>query len=291
VMGSAKTRFGRNVPLEHTPPENDWAILNSPNPRTVSRELLRRDLFKPATTLNLLAAAWIQFMVRDWFSHGEGTMQNSWKVRLPTGDRWPEGDEERTIDPMEIPRTLADETRPAHDPSPPTFLNTQTHWWDGSQIYGSDKDTQKALRLEREGQLTGRLKEGFDDLPRMRADGKKHPVDEPGFWLGLAMMGVLFTKEHNAIYEHLRGHYPYWTEDELFDHARLVNAALMAKIHTVEWTPAILGHPALQIAMRANWWGLAGEKIHKLLGRISKNELITHLTQKPQRQQAHPRME
>ena len=30
-----------------------------------------------------------------------------------------------------------------------------------------------------------------------------------------------------------------------FDVARLVNAALMAKIHTIEWTPAILGHPAL----------------------------------------------
>jgi hypothetical protein len=48
----------------------------------------------------------------------------------------------------------------------------------------------------------------------------------------------------------------------------------MAKIHTVEWTPAILGHPALQIGMNANWWGLAGEKLTKLLGRISKTSEI-----------------
>jgi hypothetical protein len=44
----------------------------------------------------------------------------------------------------------------------------------------------------------------------------------------------------------------------------------MAKIHTVEWTPAILAHPTLQIAMNANWWGLVGESLTKLLGRISK---------------------
>jgi hypothetical protein len=44
----------------------------------------------------------------------------------------------------------------------------------------------------------------------------------------------------------------------------------MAKIHTVEWTPAILGHPALQISMAANWWGIVGETLTKMVGRISK---------------------
>ena len=34
----------------------------------------------------------------------------------------------------------------------------------------------------------------------------------------------------------------------------------MAKIHTVEWTPAILPHPIIQIAMRTNWSGLGGEE-------------------------------
>jgi len=44
----------------------------------------------------------------------------------------------------------------------------------------------------------------------------------------------------------------------------------MAKIHTVEWTPAILAHPALKIGMNANWWGIVGEKLTKAAGRISK---------------------
>lgn len=58
--------------------------------------------------------------------------------------------------------------------------------------------------------------------------------------------------------------------DQIFDKARIVNCALMAKIHTVEWTPAILAHPALRIGMSANWWGIVGETLTKAVGRISK---------------------
>src|SRR5438552_1591421 len=51
-MGSIGSRFGRNVPLTNAWPEPDAGLLE-PNPRTVSRELLTRDEFIPATTLNL----------------------------------------------------------------------------------------------------------------------------------------------------------------------------------------------------------------------------------------------
>ncbi len=53
-MGSAGTRFGRNIPLKFAFPDES-AIL-TPNPRKVSTELLARDTFRPATSLNLLAA-------------------------------------------------------------------------------------------------------------------------------------------------------------------------------------------------------------------------------------------
>src|SRR5215210_8562589 len=97
-MGSAGTRFGRNVPIELTYPENEWAPLR-PNPRTVSRELLTRRDFQPATTLNLLAAAWLQFMIRDWFSHGKSEKENPWELELEEDDPWTQ---ER---PMQVLRT------------------------------------------------------------------------------------------------------------------------------------------------------------------------------------------
>jgi Animal haem peroxidase len=262
TMGSAGTRFGRNVPVELTYPENEWALLR-PNPRTVSRELLTRHEFQPATTLNLLAAAWLQFMIRDWFSHGKSEKENPWKLELEEDDPWTQ---ER---PMQVLRTPADPTRQPDDTSPPTHINTQSHWWDGSQIYGSDAETQEKVRLG-EG---GKLVVGPDGLPPKELISQAS--ERPGFWVGLALMQTVFMLEHNAICDRLRAEYPSWSDDDLFDHARLINAALLAKIHTVEWTTAILGHPTMQIGMRANWWGVAGERLHKLLGRISSSEVLS----------------
>jgi hypothetical protein len=261
-MGAAGMPLGRNVPLEQAHPENDWDVLEGPNPRTVSRELLTRDAFKPATTLNLLAAAWLQFMIRDWFSHGKGDKENAWNLNPEGDDPWPHGS-------LSVPRTPSVPSSPEEAASPPAYINTETHWWDGSQIYGSSGAAQVAVRSWEDGKL--RL--GADkSLP---ADVLDRLAEEPGWWVGLALMTTLFAREHNAICDRLREAHPSWSDDDLFEKARLINAALMAKIHTVEWTTAILGHPTLQIAMRANWWGLAGEQIHKLFGRISEYEAIS----------------
>ena len=58
-MGRAGTRFARNLPLAHAWPAQREELM-TPNPREVSRTLMRRDTFTPATSINLLAAAWIQ---------------------------------------------------------------------------------------------------------------------------------------------------------------------------------------------------------------------------------------
>jgi hypothetical protein len=88
-MGSAGTRFGRNVPIGETYPDKEDRLL-SPNPRTVSLDLMTRHTFQPATTLNVLAAAWLQFMVRDWLSHGKSDKENPWLIPLRPGDNWHE---------------------------------------------------------------------------------------------------------------------------------------------------------------------------------------------------------
>src|SRR5690242_14067012 len=126
TMGMRNTRFGRNIPLDKAVREPSPAILE-PNPRLVSRELLTRDPFQPATTVNTLACTWLQFMIKDWFSHGTGDISNPWTIELTGDDPWPEH-------PMRIPRTVDDPTRPVGSAGPPTFLNADTHWWDGSQI-------------------------------------------------------------------------------------------------------------------------------------------------------------
>ncbi len=275
-MGTAGTRFGRNVPPTRAIRESDASIL-TPNPRTVSRELLTRHQFQPAETLNVLAAAWIQFMIRDWFSHGPGdTAAPRWDLPLTDGDPWP-----REQRPMTILRTLADPARPPRPGESPTFLNAETQWWDASQIYGNDIGYQQRVRSGSEGKLRVDSN-GMPDIPQDPLS-PKHPADVPGFWIGLAMLHTLFTLEHNAICDRFRAEYPAWSDEEIFQHARLVNAALMAKIHTVEWTPAIINNPATRRALRGDWWGLQGERLNRLFGRFSDHELISGTVGAPTR--------
>jgi hypothetical protein len=216
----------------------------------------------------VIAAAWLQFMIRDWFSHGKSPQENPFEVPLDTGDPWPEH-------PMRILRTRPDPTRTPEDDaagSPPTYANVESHWWDGSQLYGSTLELQEKARLGEDG----KLRIGPDGLVPVDPRNKDHhPADEPGFWVGLVMLHSLFVREHNAICDHLQSRHPDWTDEQLFDHARLVNTALIAKIHTVEWTTGILGHPALQIGMRANWWGILGERINRLVGHIGQGEVLS----------------
>ena len=269
-MGMAGSRFGRNVPLKDTIPNTPNLL--KPNPREISRRLMTRDEFVPATTLNLLAAAWIQFENHDWFEHKNNEIDEKIEIPLEQDDSWPE-----EYRPLAVHKTLADPTRSPAEKTP-TFINHVTHWWDGSQIYGSDAETVDKLRSH----VDGKLIIGDDGL--LPIDPEKG-VDLTGFnenwWVGLSLLHTLFVKEHNHLCDRLKQQYPDWQDNDLFDRARLINAALMAKIHTVEWTPGILGHPALQIAMNANWWGVLGDRLKGILGRVSDNESLSGIIGSP----------
>ena len=68
LMGCAGMRLGRNFPRQLTPKPTEDELWN-PNPRMLSERFMKRKEFIPATSLNLLAAAWIQFQTHDWFFH------------------------------------------------------------------------------------------------------------------------------------------------------------------------------------------------------------------------------
>ncbi|MET7801259.1 peroxidase family protein [Streptomyces decoyicus] len=262
-MGMAGSRFGRNTPPERNLPDTEPQIM-SPSPREVSRAVLTRHEFVPAESVNTLVAAWLQFMIRDWVSHGRGRVDLPWHIQLVDDDPWP-------ARPMLVPRTLADPTRPNSDDGlPPTYLNEKSHWWDASQLYGDDLAAQRQLRTGEDGKLkVPRNGSVFSDDP------ERDPASVPGFWVGLAMMNTLFIMEHNAICDRLRGEYPGWSDEEIFQRARLITAALIAKIHTIEWTPAVISHPTMVTGMRVNWFGVLGERVHRLLGRISSSEVLS----------------
>lgn len=261
-MGMTGTRFGRNFPLKEVFP--DKAKLMTPSPRLVSQELMTRHQFQGVPFLNLLAASWIQFQVHDWFAHRVDDAAANWhEIPLPAGDSWPGGK-------MRVAPTQVD---PSYNPAsgkPPVYQNHNSHWWDGSQVYGSD------------GPSMARLRTGVDGKLKLEANGllmvdPATGIDLTGFtdnwWMGLAMLHALFTAEHNRICDELKKRNPGWSEEHLYVKARLINAALMAKIHTIEWTPAILPNPTTQLAMRVNWKGVLGG-LQNVFGFLDDSELL-----------------
>jgi Animal haem peroxidase len=263
-MGSVGTRFGRNVPIPRTYPEEPPDLLD-PSPRLVSRELLTRETFIPVTSVNVLAAAWLQFEVHDWFSHEPD--EDAQQIDIPLAD-----DDEWEKPPMLVKPTLRDTSGGGGADTPATFATHDSHWWDGSQIYGKDEAFASRARAHEDGKL--RIEP--DGLPPADLVTEEDLEGVAGnFWVGLGLLHTLFMLEHNAICDALRREHPDWTDDKLYNKARLVNAALMAKIHTVEWTPAIIAHPTTIRGMNANWYGLMGERWKKRIGRFVKNEVLT----------------
>lgn len=264
MMGAKGTGFGRNVPIEKT--VVDRKNLLNPDPREISRKLMARDTFKPAGILNALGAAWLQFENHNWFFHGNGVADKVINIPLQDGDDFPES-------PMRIRETI-----PLHgeikDGCPaPVFANQETHWWDGSQIYGSGQEKQGQIRTFVDGRIKvdedGRLPLS-EDIPGVDLTGMQE-----NWWFGPGLLHTLFAREHNTVVAAIKKAHPEYDDQRLFELGVLVVSALIAKIHTVEWTPCVLRHPALQIGMSANWYGALGETFRDKVGRIGDSEALS----------------
>jgi hypothetical protein len=268
--GAAGTRFPRNVENAAIRPATDDELL-TPNPRAVSLALLTREgPMKEVPFLNLLAASWIQFQNHDWVTHGENLRREI--IQIPLADDDPARLEYRQTH-MFAGRTQPDPTRqPSGEETPATFINEVTHWWDGSQIYGSDQETQDRLRSG----VDGKLRLTTDETLPLGDDGVEDSGMVRNWWVGLAMLHNLFAREHNAICDHLKEHHDDWDDGRLFNVARLVNAAVMAKIHSVEWTPAILPNESLTMGLNSNWYGMLTYRFRQDADRKAVAEYNVH---------------
>ncbi|HEY7141969.1 MAG TPA: peroxidase family protein [Methylomirabilota bacterium] len=177
-------------------------------------------------------------------------------------------------------------------------LNTVTAWWDASQLYGHDEASRRRVKrdpadpaklrlLVLDARPTAGDRLGY--LPAFEAGDPINPVWAgqeatafPDNWsVGLSFLHNVFAREHNLFVDAFRRHaaatpdadsglrrpgnpdrivrYRDVGDDELFEVARLVIAAEIAKIHTIEWTPQILYDEPMRLALEANWSGLLAD--------------------------------
>lgn len=236
AMGSSSTRFGRVTYYPQAAVVSDAhnsSIFLQPNPLLVAELLSRKNDndFIASPNLNMLAAAWIQFNVHDWFNHIQDTQAP--QISVP--------------DPKLPRRTSFSLHRTARDSSG-FALNDNTHWWDASQLYGSTKAQQRKVRTYEGGHLVVAI----DPATRLPITGFSQ-----NWWLGLSIMHHTFISEHNYLADQLALQNPTWTDEQLFQHTRLLIAAIIAKVHTLEWTFALLQNAPAQGGLDIDWYGVA----------------------------------
>lgn len=188
-----------------------------------------------------------------------------------------------------------------------TTRNNVTAWWDASQLYGYDETSLK--RVKRDPKDHARLlmeKDGKDlMLPLLQSSDPMNPAWAgqeatafPDNWnIGISFYHNLFAREHNSFVDAFRKQatatpdadcglrnpsavdrvirYKDVTDEELFQMARLVVAAEIAKIHTIEWTTQLLYDEPLYQGMNANWGGLLGDKNE--VATVALREVIDHI--------------
>ncbi|MET0343473.1 MAG: peroxidase family protein [Polyangiales bacterium] len=259
-MGRVGTRFPHQGLIDASEIAVNRALDPSlPSPRLVSRALLApRGPREEVPFLNLLAAGWIQFQVHGWFNHRQLPMEAG-SLRYPLD----EDDPIRVATGqthLELRKTQPDVLSGR---GPVYFQNEVTHWWDASQIYGSDQATEDRLRTGPDGALLsdGKLYLGPDGtLPVDPELGVEDTGFNRNWWVGLSLFHVLFAREHNHVCDCLKSEHPRWSTDHLFKAARLEVAAKMARIHTVEWTPAVLPNRVIALGLNSNWSGFLSAK-------------------------------
>ncbi|CAN6852566.1 unnamed protein product [Brassica oleracea var. botrytis] len=141
-------------------------------------------------------------------------------------------------------------------------VNTRTPWWDGSVIYGNDEAGMRRVRVFKDA----KLRISGDGLLERDERGVPISGDIRNSWSGFSMLQALFVKEHNSVCEMLKERYPDFDDEKLYRTARLVTAAVIAKIHTIDWTLELLKTDTLTAGMRINWYGFLGKKVKDKIG-------------------------
>ncbi|XP_075761724.1 prostaglandin G/H synthase 1 isoform X2 [Pelodiscus sinensis] len=138
----------------------------------------------------------------------------------------------------------------------PGFTKALGHGVDLGHLYGDNLERQHQLRLFKDGKLKYQLRDG-EMYPPTVLEAEVHMIYPPGtpkekklavgqevFGLlpGLMMYATLWLREHNRVCEVLKQEHPTWSDEQLFQTARLVLIGETIKIVVEEYVQHLSGY-------------------------------------------------
>lgn len=210
-----------------------WAMPNDlPNARTISNLVVAGDGVKANQEgLSGMMYAWGQFIDHDLTL----TLSDN-KTAIPIAVP---GDDPVLSGSIAMSRVQIDPLT-GQPGSPAVAINHVTGWLDGSMVYGSDATTMAGLR-DANGYLRTSAGGNLPVAAGVFEAGDIRAQENPD----LTALHALFVREHNRLVDQLKGDHPLWSGDQLFEQARRIVIAEIARITYQEFLPHLLGNGAI----------------------------------------------
>ncbi|KAL0271442.1 UNVERIFIED_CONTAM: hypothetical protein PYX00_008538 [Menopon gallinae] len=272
--GLSSTAYRRMLPAEYSDgisaPRRSVTRKPLPSSRYISSVLLP-DLDKPEKERTLALVQWTQFIGDDLFHTPAAKMIHVDKaieccredgktltpryvhpgcqsISIPTDD--PDYAPHRTVC-MSYVRSLTS-LRNDCTFGPADQMNQNTHYLDGSMIYGSNAMKAISLRTMKGGNLMTVSQNGEEFLPITEApENNCHDKEN---WICYqsgdlrvnqhphhTAMYTIWVREHNRIAKELSQINPHWDDETLYQEARKIVIAQIQHITYKNWIPLVLG--------------------------------------------------
>ncbi len=223
---------------------------------------------------------WGQFLDHA-FAETENNKNEPFHITVPKNDPWIKN--QPTI---EFFRSVKVKSKLGFAP-----VNELTSFIDAAVTYGAHKPTADRIRSFKHGKLLGGSSLLSDDML---------PKDKKGFYRSgdarvnenptLTAFHVLFKREHNRLCDEIRTHFPWWTDEKIYQMARKIVGALQQSGTYYEFLPAVLGrrlpfrgpfmghggiNPAMSDEFASTAFRVGHTMVNPVMTFIRKNGLVT----------------
>ncbi|KAI9330934.1 heme peroxidase, partial [Obelidium mucronatum] len=294
LTGGAGQPFGRNT---FRVLEQDLRV-DSPLPNTVADVLLNRDTFTPAPPVNLFVAAWIQFVLHDLFDHNtDPSLRETIGTQIlnPTKsvpghpgiypnriDHFLNGSQiygnnkteaAAIMDPATGKMRLQNGYLPIDPATDMEQIGFKKNIWFGLALIHYVMVLEHNAIVDKFATL---YPEWTPDQTMSSAEGSKLSVTGR-----LKLPCLMFYMERgnpptqritsqshitHCTASHSKTNIPYIQFNKLYNHARLIISALIAKIQGIEWTPAIIQNKVGIFSQFHMFYGFLGQSLRRRIG-------------------------